>query len=69
MTAPLIGRTVFRAGPDRVGHAVRPRGRVTHTACGLPATSEALAWPPRTRCPRCLQVIGLVPFGDPEDVA
>ena len=45
---------------DGVAHAVPARGHVTRTACGLPATDERLAWPERSRCPRCLVALGFL---------
>ncbi len=48
------------AGPDGIAHAVPARGRVTRTACGLPATDERLMHPERSRCPRCLAALGFL---------
>ena len=50
----------WMAGPDGVAHAVPAKGRVTRTACALPATDERLTWPERTRCPRCLIALGFL---------
>ncbi|MFN8629042.1 MAG: hypothetical protein U0838_01595 [Chloroflexota bacterium] len=48
------------AWADGVAHAIPARGRVTRTACGLPATDERLSWPERSRCPRCLAALGFL---------
>ena len=53
----------WQAGPDREAHAIPARGRVTTTACDRPATDDRLAWPERSRCPRCLATLGLLPLG------
>jgi hypothetical protein len=44
---------------EGLAHAVAARGRVTRTACGIPATDERLSWPTRDRCPRCMAALGL----------
>lgn len=51
------GPFVWLAGPDRIAHAVSKTSR-PRTACGVPATEVRLAWPERSRCPRCLRALG-----------
>jgi hypothetical protein len=43
----------------RIVAAELKSGRVTRTACGIPATDERLSWPTRDRCPRCMAALGL----------
>ena len=53
-------RYTWRAGSDRIAHAipVRPRSR-SRTACGLKVTDESHAWPERSRCLVCLASLDL----------
>ncbi len=65
MTSPMIGRVRWVASTrEGVAHAVPPRGRVTRGACGQPVLPDSMSWPERSRCPRCLAAIGLLPFTD-----
>jgi len=41
------------AGPDRIAHAQRARGRAVRTLCDLPALDERFARPAALRCDRC----------------
>lgn len=50
-------RFTWLAGKDRVGHATSPG--LPRTACGLRRLDERFAWPERTRCPECLEALGL----------
>lgn len=50
----------WTASRDGIAHAHRPGS--TRTACGLPAIAERFAWPPATRCPACLEAVGLLPL-------
>ena len=64
-SAPLTrSRHRWLAWRDGIAHAVPARGRLTRTACGLPASDERLTWPERSRCAGCLAALGFLPAGD-----
>jgi hypothetical protein len=57
MTAPALR---WVAGPNRIAHAIPGHGRVSRTACGLPATPDRQTWPPASRCAECLRALGVL---------
>lgn len=50
-------RPVWRAGDDRIGHALLAR-TARRYACGAPTLDERFAWPAVSRCPACDAAVG-----------
>lgn len=53
-------RIRWAADRDGVAHGHRPGH--PRTLCRLPAIAERYAWPTVTRCPACLEAVGLLPL-------